>query len=117
MVALGALCERLLVQQDTTSTDTSGGRSSSWGTLDTLFAERIPLSAGETLEAERLGSQVQYRFRVHARADVTAKMRALWTPAWPRSAARQVLQIHAVVPDASDRGFMVLECGAHDGGD
>jgi len=112
----GAMVEQLLVQQNTASANTHGSLTPAvWSTVDSVAAERIPLSGAEQLEAGRVGSSVQYRFRIRARADITAAMRALWTPAWPPSATTQVVEIHAVVPDPKDRGFCLLECGTHDG--
>src|SRR3990167_4823494 len=113
---VGAMVEWLTIRQNSPSTDTHGARNTpTWSTLDTIAAEKIPLSGDERLEASRVGSRVMYRFRIRARTDLTAQMRAEWTPAWPSGSSRQTLEIAAVLPDPSDRNYAFLECASHDG--
>lgn len=107
--------EQLLIQQKTLTADGRGGNTATWSTLDSCPAERITLSSGERIEAQRLGSQVQYRFRIRADSRVTAKMRALWSPAWPDGATRQLIEITGVEPDDKDFGYVFLQCTQHDG--
>jgi len=111
----GAMVERLLVQQKSTTTDSQLGRAVAWVTLDSVPAERLEETGGESVSAARVGADTSYRFRIRARADITPKMRALWVPAWPSGSARRVLEIHAVLPDRLDRGLQVLACSDHDG--
>lgn len=114
--SIGAMVERLTIRQNTPSTDTHGARNTAnWSTLDTIDVEMVPLSGAERLDAGRIGSKVEYRFRAWARHDITAKMRAEWSPAWPSGAPRQTLEIAAIVPDPGDRAFMFLDCSSHDG--
>lgn len=114
--SLGAMVERLTIRKNTPSTDSHGARNTaSLSTLDTLDAEMIALTGDEKLEVNRVGSRVEYRFRVWARHDITAKMFIEWSPAWPSGAPRQTLEISAIVPDPDDRAFMFLDCASHDG--
>jgi SPP1 family predicted phage head-tail adaptor len=110
------MCERLVIQTNTPTTDSHGASIPSWSTLDTVFGERIPLRASETQQAARVGSQVDYRFRVRARTDITAALRISWTPLYPSGASAQILEIAGIVPDPKDRAYMFIECGSHDGG-
>lgn len=115
MSAVG-MREQLLIQQNTASTVRGAPSPATWGTLDTVAAEHLPLTGTEQLEASRVGSQVKHRFRVRSRADITAAMRALWTPSWLSSGSRKILQIAALVPDPRNRSFMFVDCSEDDAG-
>jgi SPP1 family predicted phage head-tail adaptor len=112
MATAGDLTERLTIEQDTPSTDTQGGRSASWATLATVWAQQIVASGAEVLQAEKLGSKVPVRFRIRERSDVTALMRVVWTPSWDSTQTAVTLQIRTVLPDTTQRRgvFRVLEC-------
>src|SRR5688572_19772193 len=98
--SIGAMVEQLLIQRNTASTNAHGSKTPSvWTTLDTVFAEHLSLTGAERLESERVGSTVTQRFRIWARTDVTAKMRALWTPTWASGSSRRVVEFHAIYPD------------------
>ena len=94
----------------TLASDAQGGRETTTRTVDTVWAEKVPQRAAERLQAQGMGSQTDYRFKVRARADVAPAMTALWTPRWPIGAAAVTLEIHGVLPD-TDRAFMLLDCG------
>jgi SPP1 family predicted phage head-tail adaptor len=114
-ISIGAMVERLLIQYNAASTNTHGSKTPGvWTTLNTVCAEHMPLSGAERLEAERIGSTVTLKFRIWARTDVTAKMRALWTPSWPSGSPRRVVEFHAIYPDPNDHAFQVIEASTHD---
>lgn len=106
--------EQLLIQQNTASAVRGAPAPAVWTTLDSVYAEHIPLNGTELLEASKVGSQVKQRFRVYARHDITAAMRALWKPSWLSSGNRRIVQIVAVVVDPRDTNFMFLECAIDD---
>lgn len=107
--------ERLLIQQNTASTNTHGSKTPGvWTTVDSVWAEVVPLSGGESLQESRVGSEVAYQFRIRARTDITAKMRALWTPTWASGSTRRVVDIHAVMPDPKNRAYQLLDGSTHD---
>jgi len=91
--------------------DAQGGRKIGWQTLDTIWAEHRAVRAFEKLQVQALQGQLDYRFRVFVRADLTTEMRALWTPQWPPGAPTHTLEIHGIVPDGDGREYMFLECG------
>jgi len=91
--------------------DAQGGRKIGWNTLDTIWAELLPVRAMERLQAQALQAALDYRFRVHVRPDLTPEMRALWTPQWPAGSPLHTLEIHGIVPDGDGRQYLVLECG------
>lgn len=95
----------------TYASDAQGGRRDDWAEVATVPAEMVPLRAYERLQLSAVQSDVDYRFTVRLRSDIEPKMRALWTPRWPRGAAQQVLEILGVLPDEADPlVYQVLEC-------
>jgi head-tail adaptor len=95
----------------TYASDAQGGREETWRTVDTIAAEQVEIRATERLQLQAVSAQVDYRFRARVRSDLTPKMRILWTPSWPASAARKTLEIQAVRPEGDGRGWMVLDAG------
>lgn len=90
--------------------DALGGSKVGWTTVDTVAAEVVPIRALERLQAAAIQAETMYRFRVYARADVTAKWRALWAPGFPAGSPLRTLEIHGVIPDGDGRRFILLEC-------
>ncbi len=91
--------------------DASGGRRIGWADLATIWAELLPVRASERLQAQALQAQLDYRFRILMRADLTPRMRARWTPQWPVGAPLHTLEIHGITPDQDGRRHLLLECG------
>ena len=107
----GRLSEQLTVKTVTTASDSQGGTTvSATPTVATVWAELVPVRASERSQAQQMGSEVGYRFRLRTRADITPSMTLHWTPRWPSGASAQVLQIHGITYEPS-RAFMVLDCG------
>lgn len=112
---IGPMRERLVVQYNSAATNTHGSKTPGvWTTLDTIWAAQVALTSDERLDANRVGSQVLYRFRIRARSDVTAKMRALWIPSFPSGAARRVIEFHGIYLDPRNIGYQFIDCGTHD---
>lgn len=106
---LGDLRERVVIQQNTLTADTQGGRSSSWGTLAEAWANVLPKSGGgERLQTMAVTSRQGYRVVLHYRADVTAAMRVRWTPF--RASTTKTLEILNVSPFEGGRTFLQLDC-------
>lgn len=110
MTARGRFTERLTVQSATETADSQGGASVAWTTVDSVWAELVPLRAAEWMQAQAMGSIASYRFRTRVRTDVTPSMRVQWTPRWPPNQATQTLEIAGVTIEP-DRTHMLLECG------
>lgn len=108
-MSAGRLSERLVIRTSTAASDSQGGTTSTASTLATIWAEPLPLSAAEQLQAESVASHAVYRFKARARADVTPSMTISWTPRWPSGATAKTLQILGVQP-LPDRMFMRLSC-------
>lgn len=104
----GRLRERVTIQQDTRTTDTQGGRSVAAATLATVWASVEPW-ATQMDEMQRAGAMTttrRYRVRLRYRADVTEKMRVLWTPFLASTA--KTLEISAV--NVVSRDQLSLDC-------
>jgi head-tail adaptor len=91
--------------------DAQGGRKIGWQDFATIWGEQLAVRAFEKLQVQALQGQLDYRFRVHARGDLTNDMRAIWTPAWPPGSPTHTLEIHGIAPDGDGRQYMFLECG------
>lgn len=102
IATIGRLDERITIQQKSRSADGQGGGTTTWGPLATVAAEEIPLTVAERLQAASIGSQVNRRFRIRHRTDVTPAMRIYWRT--------HVLEIHGVTNDRGDRQWLLLDC-------
>lgn len=95
----------------TATVDSQGGRSVVPTTVATVWAELVSgTPEAERLQAQNMGSPVDYRFRIRARADVTATMQAQWTPRFPAGAPTIPLEVHNVIQEPTKRSLL-LECG------
>ncbi len=86
-----------------------GANGSLWRTLDSVYAEEIPLSVNERLQIQAIQSDVRHRFRARARADWDATMRFLWQPSWPQGSTRKTLAIKGILPHPNDRSFQMID--------
>lgn len=103
----GDLLDRVVIQQNTTSADTQGGRSSSWGTLATVWANVRAARASEQQQAQAVSSYVDIAVTIRYRQDVTPAMRLSWTP---YGGSAKTLQIIGVHPVDGQREFILLTC-------
>lgn len=111
-MSAGRLSERLTINRPgSTASDGQGGTSSTPVPLTTIWAEPLPLSSGEQLQAESVGSHALYRFKAYVRADVTPAQTIAWTPRWPPGQSAITLQITGVMP-LPDRKFMQITAAA-----
>lgn len=117
MTLAGDLRERVTIQVKTTVRDAQGGAVVTWATLDAtganpateLPAAVVPLTSRERLDAQAVGSAVQYHVTIRRRTDVTADMRLQWTPSYDDDAGTQTLEIAGVRP--VDWQWVELDCG------
>lgn len=72
---IGKLRHRIVIQKPTLSTDSIGGKTETWSTLDTVFAAIEPVSANQTWMAERLEHRVTHKITIRYRDDLTSDMR------------------------------------------
>lgn len=105
----GELRDRVVIQSKTPSSDSQGGRSVSWGTFATVWANVRAAGAREQLAQQSIGSRAEYMVTIRYRADVTPSMRLSWTP---YGGSALVLQILGIQPVDGRRDFMQMACGA-----
>ncbi len=90
--------------------DAHGGRAGwAWRTLTTVWAELVPLSTFERLQRQVVEEGLACRFRVRARPDLVAGLRAIWRPRWPRGSAARTFLVTGVEPVA-DPVDVFLQC-------
>lgn len=106
---IGRMRDRVTIQQKTTTTDTQLGRSVSWGTLATVWANvrPWPRAGGETIRAQAITAQMDYEVEIRYRADVTPTMRVLWTP---YDGSQKTLEIFEATPKDGRRERLLLQC-------
>jgi len=95
-----------------TSNAQGGQGNDYWRTVDTIWAEMLPISANERLQLEAVQSDVIYRFRVRNRNDLTPEMRVQWTPRWPARATTQTLVINGVIQADASMAYLTLDLAA-----
>ena len=69
------LREEIVVQSNTPTQDAVGEMVESWGTLDTIRAEVIPLDADERFQGDQYHGVQVLQFKVRYRSDITSAMR------------------------------------------
>lgn len=99
--SVGHLRERVAVEQKTSVTDAQGGRSVTWGILETVAAAIEPENTRESepLQVGAVTASGRYRVRLRHRTDVTALMRLRWRG--------KVLHILSVVSDERRRWLLL----------
>lgn len=96
---IGAMRERIVVQSFTDTPDAEGQPIRTWSTFTTLWARNTFLSGKELEGMQKINEQVQARFIVRYRTDLTELMRVTWRGStW---------NIHAFLP-TEDKFFMSL---------
>ena len=72
---IGRLDRRIVIEVNTPTTSASGEKKPNWGTLATVWAEVRPLRGKEFFDAAAVQSEIDTKFRIRYRSDLTAKMR------------------------------------------
>jgi SPP1 family predicted phage head-tail adaptor len=96
--------QRVVIQTPTVTPDAILGRSESWGTLDTVWAQVKPTAVAEQLDGgQQVGTHTKWDVSFAYRTDVTAKMRVSW--------ASKVLYILGMEPAGQMlREDLILRC-------
>lgn len=88
--------------------DPQTGRRDYWRPIMRIRAAIDPLRTSERLERGALRSSIDYRFRVYRRDEITATMRARWTPS--TGGSEQLLMLTGKpIPVGDGRRYMDLE--------
>jgi SPP1 family predicted phage head-tail adaptor len=97
----GRLDRRVTIQSRTLTKDETGGRVETWATSAEVWAERMPMSAGENLlaDAERVENRIRWRIRHMTVSPTTNRLVYQGT-------AHEILGIQE---DAGRQRFLLLE--------
>lgn len=87
----GALRNRVRLQQNTTTQDSTGMPVSGWADIATVWGSIEPLDGRELIQAGQVAAEVNTRIRIRYRAGLDAKMRVL-----TEDGAR-AFEIHAII--------------------
>lgn len=71
----GQLDRRITIETPTGTQDTFGEFTETWATFATEWAQYEPLKGREQLDAMQVNADLQARFRIRYRSDITTKMR------------------------------------------
>lgn len=74
---LGALRNRVTLQEESRAIDTGGGYTLTWSDVVTVWARVEPLAGGERLRAMQLEDKISHRVTIRHRTGVSAGMRLL----------------------------------------
>lgn len=94
------------------ASDTRGGRVGlTWRTLMAVRAELMPERSFDRLERQAIETGLNCRFRVRARAELVAGLRAAWTPSWPPRTPERTFVVKGVELNMGDprESFLVCE--------
>ncbi len=72
---IGALRHRVVIEQPVRTQNDSGGWTTVWTEVATVWASVEPLSGGEQLRAMQLEEKISHRVTIRHRTGITAKMR------------------------------------------
>lgn len=71
----GRLDRRIVIQSVTTAADSYGEPIETWADLDTVWAAYEPLRGREYFEAQQIDAQLEAKFTIRYRDDITVQMR------------------------------------------
>lgn len=98
----GELNRRITLEQLTMSPDGSGGATSTWGALATVWAQVSPKAGSEKLHGDQLTPTITYGVTIRYRKDVDASMRVLYEG--------RLLRINGVIDQGEMHRFLTLSC-------
>jgi SPP1 family predicted phage head-tail adaptor len=77
-IQVGALSERVTLQQLPTTQDAHGQESAAWVDFDEVWAKAEPLRGRDFFAAAQMQVSVSVRFTIRFRTDMPARLRVLW---------------------------------------
>ncbi len=72
---IGRLDRRIVIEVNTPTRSTSGEEVDSWATFATVWAAVVPIRGKEFFDAAAVQSEIDTKFRIRWRDDLTTKMR------------------------------------------
>lgn len=105
---IAGLRDRVTVQSKTQVTDAQLGRSTSWGTFATIWADVRYAGSSETRENDRVTTVTNYEVEARYRTDITSVMRLSWTPFRGSAKTLRIVGGPRVKPGRPER--MLIDC-------
>ena len=99
---IGRLRHALEIQSYTPTISENGETAKCWTRFALIFGEVRPVSATETIKADKAQQEISHVATIRHRSGVLAKMRVKWLG--------RTLEILAVIPDRTDSRMMQLTC-------
>ena len=99
---IGNARHRAVLEAKVLTPDTGGGYSESWQAYATVWAELLPQSGSESVQAGRTESRVSHRLVIRRRTDVSANHRL--------RVGSRVFAILALVDEGAHALWMTLLC-------
>ena len=103
---VGAMRNRITIQQTTQTQDTDGSVIDTWSTFASPYAEIVPISGSEDYIAQGITASVVYRVTCRYISGVVPKMRI--------SYGDRVLLIYSVRNIDEKNKYLVMSCGELD---
>lgn len=72
---VGRLSQRVDIEEYTTSDDGMGGTTTTWSTLDTVWADIKPLTGDEKMRLGEYQSDLTHKIKIRYRSDVDSEKR------------------------------------------
>lgn len=102
MTVAGDLTSRILLQQESRTSDGAGGYTTRWTTVASPWARVVQTGGGEQLEGGQEPSRRAFEVTLRRRSDLTSALRVCW--------GAVVMSVVSVKQDDEDREFSVLSC-------
>jgi SPP1 family predicted phage head-tail adaptor len=74
----GDMDQRITLRRRATGKDALGQRSTTWETVDEVWAQAQPLRGREFVAANAEGAAAEVRFRIYWRSDITSAWAVIW---------------------------------------
>ena len=100
-MTIGGMRERITFQKAVYTDDAGGGKSESWPTYDTVWAQVTPIGADEQEDMGRQVNLNRFEVKIRRRTDITADMRIKWQG--------QLFEITQVGTPITGQTFVTLE--------
>jgi SPP1 family predicted phage head-tail adaptor len=99
---LSTLNQRATLLARTLTPDGGGGFSESWDALAQVWIALAPVSATDTVNADRLESRVRHRITLRRRSDLAAGQRI--------AVGARLFRVHGLLDEGPRAPFVTLQC-------